>query len=151
MREVCSFLGHVGFYKRFIKDFSEIAFSLSNLIQKEVLFDFNDPCKETFNKLKQALTITPIIQPHNWSLPFELMCDASDVAIRAVLGQRKDRIFQAIYYASRTLDGAQRNYTTTEKEMLAVIFSFDKFRSYLIMSKVIVFTDHFAIKYLLAK
>ena len=87
----------------------------------------------------------------DWNLPFELMCDASDMVIGAVLGQRKDKHFQSIYYASKTLSGTQQNYTTTENELLAVIFAFEKFRSYLILSKIIVYIDHFALKYLLAK
>ena len=79
------------------------------------------------------------------------MCDANDYAVGAVLGQRRDKQAYAIYYASHTLDEAQINYATTEKELLAVIFAIDKFRSYLIGSKVIVFTDHAALKYLLSK
>ncbi|CAL9010907.1 unnamed protein product, partial [Prunus brigantina] len=81
-------------------------------------------------------------------LPFELMCDASDYAVGAVLGQRVDKKPHAIYYASRTLNDAQLNYSTTEKELLAVIFALEKFRSYLITNKVIVYTDHAALKYL---
>ena len=79
------------------------------------------------------------------------MCDANDYAVGAVLGQRRDKQAYAIYYASHTLDEAQINYATTEKELLAVIFAIDKFCSYLIGSKVIVFTDHAALKYLLSK
>ena len=97
------------------------------------------------------LTTAPIMQPPDWSIPFELMCDASDFAIGAVLGQKKDKKPHVIYYASRTLNPAQVNYSTTEKELLAVIFALDKFRPYLIGSKVIVYTDHAALKYLLSK
>ena len=79
------------------------------------------------------------------------MCDASDFAIEAVLGQRREKHFQPIYYANHSLTETQQNYTTTEKELLAVIFSFDKFRPYLLLSKVIVYTDHSTLKYLLAK
>nr|XP_009787543.1 PREDICTED: uncharacterized protein LOC104235466 [Nicotiana sylvestris] len=79
------------------------------------------------------------------------MCDASDTAVGAVLGQRKDKIFRPIYYASRTMNESQLNYVTTEKELLAVVFAIDKFRSYLIGTKVTVFTDHATIKYLLEK
>ncbi|KAM2630616.1 hypothetical protein TB1_029463 [Malus domestica] len=79
------------------------------------------------------------------------MCDASDYALGAVLGQRKDKRPHVVYYASRTLNDAQLNYSTTEKELLAVVFALDKFRSYLIGTKVIVFTDHAALKYLLTK
>nr|GFC33810.1 reverse transcriptase domain-containing protein [Tanacetum cinerariifolium] len=87
----------------------------------------------------------------NWDLPFELMCDASDFAIGAVLGQRHEKHFRPIHYASKTLTDAESNYTTTEKEMLAVVYAFEKFRSYLIMNKCIVHTDHSALKYLFSK
>ncbi|KAK8919010.1 hypothetical protein KSP39_PZI021786 [Platanthera zijinensis] len=79
------------------------------------------------------------------------MCDASNYALEAVLGQTHNKIFHTIYYASKTLNEAQINYTTTEKELLSVVFAFDKFRSYLINSKVIVYTDHAAIRYLVDK
>ena len=87
----------------------------------------------------------------DWYFPFELMCDASDYAIGAVLGQKREKIFQVIYYASRTLNDAQLNYASTEKELLAIVFAFDKFRPYLIGNKVVVHTDHSAIKYLMTK
>jgi hypothetical protein len=79
------------------------------------------------------------------------MCDASDYAIGAVLGQRKNKYFQPIHYASKTMNDAQHHYTTTEKEMLAVVYAFEKFRSYLLLKKCIVYTDHSALKYLMAK
>ena len=79
------------------------------------------------------------------------MCDASDHSVGAILGQRKDKIFHSIYYASKTLTQTQINYITTEKELLAVVFTFDKFRAYLVGTKVTVYTDHAAIKYLISK
>jgi hypothetical protein len=91
------------------------------------------------------------MQPPDWNLPFEIMCDTSDYAVGAVLAQRKEGKVHAIYYASRTLNDAQVNYATTEKELLAVVFTFEKFRSYIVNSMVIVYTDHAAIKYLLSK
>ncbi|KAH9686903.1 hypothetical protein KPL70_014565 [Citrus sinensis] len=132
VREVRSFLGHAGFYKRFIKDFSKVSRPLCNLLAKDAPFIFDDSCLVAFEKLKHLLTSSPIIQPPNWSFPFELMCDASDYAVRAVLGQRVDRIPHVIYYASMTLNDAQLNYSTTEKEMLAIVFALEKFQSYLI-------------------
>nr|GEZ26166.1 reverse transcriptase domain-containing protein [Tanacetum cinerariifolium] len=84
-------------------------------------------------------------------IPFDLMCDSSDFAIGAVLGQRQEKHFRPIHYASKIMTEAESNYTTTEKEMLAVVYAFEKFRSYLIMNKSIVYTDHFALKYLFAK
>jgi hypothetical protein len=101
--------------------------------------------------LKSALVSARIIQHPDWSQPFEIMCDASDYAVGAVLGQRKEGRVHTVYYASKTLNEAQLNYATTEKELLAVVFTFEKFRSYIVNSKVIVYTDHAAIKYLLAK
>ncbi|XP_038976409.1 uncharacterized protein LOC113461320 [Phoenix dactylifera] len=151
VKGVRSFLGHTGFYRRFIKDFSKISKPLCNLLNKDVVFDFDKDCLNAFNRLKQELVSAPIMAAPDWSLPFELMCDASDFALGAVLGQRKDRKLHVIYYASRVLNNAQLNYATTEKELLAVVFAFDKFRSYLVGSKVIVYTDHSAIKYLLKK
>ncbi|KAM1757990.1 hypothetical protein ACFX11_007166 [Malus domestica] len=132
VREIRSFLGHAGFYRRFIKDFSKISNPLCRLLQKDVAFDFNEECEKAFNHLKELLTSAPIIVPPDWSFPFELMCDASDYALGAVLGQRKEKRPHVIYYASRTLNDAQLNYSTTEKELLAVVFALDKFRSYLL-------------------
>ncbi|PIN14790.1 DNA-directed DNA polymerase [Handroanthus impetiginosus] len=151
VKGVRSFLGHAGFYRHFIKDFSKISKPLCNLLEKDIPFNFNDTCLDAFNDLKGRLISAPIITVPDWSLPFELMCDASDFAVGAVLGQRKDKIFRSIYYASKTLNDAQLNYTTTEKELLAVVFAFDKFRSYLVGTKVIVYTDHAAIRYLIEK
>nr|GFA47463.1 reverse transcriptase domain-containing protein [Tanacetum cinerariifolium] len=84
-------------------------------------------------------------------MPFELMCDASDFAIGSVLGQHQDKHFRPIRYASKTITEAESNYTITEKEMLAVVYAFEKFQSYLIMNKSIVYTEHSALKYLFAK
>nr|GEY71031.1 hypothetical protein [Tanacetum cinerariifolium] len=94
---------------------------------------------------------SPILVVPDWNLPFELMCDASNFAIGAVLRQRKTKHFQPIHYASKTMTEAQIHYTTTEKEMLAVIYAFEKFRPYLVLSKSIVYTDHSALKCLLNK
>ncbi|KAM0955914.1 hypothetical protein ACFX2A_024750 [Malus domestica] len=151
VREIHSFLGHAGFYRRFMKDFSMISRPLCRLLQKDVTFDMNEECVVAFNKLKELLSTAPVIMPPDWSLPFELMCDASDYAVGAVLGQRVNKLPHVIYYASRTLNDAQLNYSTTENELLAVIFALEKFISYLIGTKVIVFSDHTALKYLLTK
>nr|GEV13421.1 reverse transcriptase domain-containing protein [Tanacetum cinerariifolium] len=101
--------------------------------------------------LKKKLTEAPVLVVPDWNLPFELMCDASDFAISAVLGQRKTKHFQPVHYASKTMTEAQIHYTTTEKEMLFVVYAFENFRPYLILSKSIVYTDHSALKYLLSK
>ena len=100
---------------------------------------------------RKALISAPSIQPPDWVLSFKIMCDASDYAVGAVLGQTKDKKHHTIAYARKTLTGAQLNYATTEKELLAVIFAIDKFRSYLVGAKVIIYTDHVALKYFLTK
>jgi hypothetical protein len=151
VREVRSFLGHAGFYRRFIKDFSKITAPLCRLLAKEVDFVFNQVCKDVHDELKRRVTSAPIIQPPNWDEPFEIMCDVSDYAVGAVLGQRIGKNLHVITYASRMLDGAQCNYHTTEKERFAVVFALEKFRSYLLGTKVIIFTDHAALRYLLKK
>ncbi|XP_050890775.1 uncharacterized protein LOC127096221, partial [Lathyrus oleraceus] len=103
VREVRSFLGHAGFYRRFIKDFSKITKPLTGLLMKDAEFIFDDNCLKAFQTLKQALISAPIMQTPDWNEPFEIMCDASDYAVGAVLGQRKDKKLHVIYYASRTL------------------------------------------------
>ncbi|GJT25532.1 reverse transcriptase domain-containing protein [Tanacetum coccineum] len=125
IKGVRSFLGHAGFYRRFIKDFSMISKPMTQLLMKDTKFDFSDDYKKAFNILKEKLTTAPIIISPDWNEPFELMCDASDFAVGAVLGQRIDGKFKPIYYASKTLNNAQEHYTTTGKELLAVVFSFD--------------------------
>ncbi|KAK8686005.1 hypothetical protein V6N13_125033 [Hibiscus sabdariffa] len=151
VKGIHSFLGHARFYRRFIGNFSKITKPLCSLLEQGRQFKFDEACTKAFEILKDKLVTTPIVEPPDWTLPFELMCDASDYAVGAVLGQRKGKVFHPIYYASKTLNDAQVNYTTTEKELLAVIFTFDKFRSYLLGAKVTVYTDHSAIKYLLSK
>nr|GEV15950.1 reverse transcriptase domain-containing protein [Tanacetum cinerariifolium] len=121
VKGIRSFLGHAGFYRRFIKDFSKISRPMTHLLKK------------------------------NAPLPFELICDASDFAIGAVLGQQIEKHFRPIHYTSKTMTEAESNYTTTEKEMLAVVYAFEKFRSYLIMNKSIVYTNHSALKCLFSK
>jgi hypothetical protein len=89
IKGIRSFLGHCGFYHRFIKDFSHIARPLTNLLAKDVLFEFDDACLKSFNTLKEALISAPIIQPPDWSLPFEIMCDASVYCCGGSFGTNK--------------------------------------------------------------
>nr|GEV42139.1 hypothetical protein [Tanacetum cinerariifolium] len=151
VKGVRSFLGHTGFCRCFIQDFSKIARPMTHLLEKETPFVFSKECVDAFDTLKKKLTEAPILVVLVWNLPFELMCDASDFAIGVVRGQRKTKHFQPIHYASKTMTEAQIHYTTTEKEMLAVVYAFEKFRPYLVLSKSIVYTHHSALKYLLNK
>nr|GEU84732.1 hypothetical protein [Tanacetum cinerariifolium] len=151
IKGIRSFLGHFGFYRRFIKDFSKIARPMTRLLKKDTTFLFSKECVEAFQTLKGKLTEALILIAPDWDLPFKLMCDASDFAIGVVLGKHQEKHFRPIHYASKTMTEAESNYTTTEKEMLAVVYAFEKFRSYLILNKSIVYTDHSALKYLFAK
>ncbi|GJV61754.1 reverse transcriptase domain-containing protein [Tanacetum coccineum] len=118
-----SFIGHVGFYRRFIQDFSKIARPMTHLLEKDTPFISSKECIKAFNLLKKKLTEAPILVAPDWDLPFEIMCDASDYAVGAVLGQ----------------------------QLLVVVYAFEKFRPYLVSSKTIVYTNYSALKYLLAK
>nr|GFC07333.1 reverse transcriptase domain-containing protein [Tanacetum cinerariifolium] len=124
---------------------------MTHLLEKNTSFVFSEDCIKAFQTLKKKLTEAPILIAPDWDLPFELMYDASDFAIGAVLRQRHEKHFRPIHNASKTMNDAETNYTTTEKEMFAVVYAFEKFRSYLIMNKSIVHTDHSALKYLFAK
>ncbi|GJY33845.1 reverse transcriptase domain-containing protein [Tanacetum coccineum] len=127
VKGVRSFLGHADFYRRFIKDFSKISRPMIHLLEKNTPFIFSDECIQAFQTLKKKLTEAPILIAPDWDLPFELMCDASDFAIGAILGKRHEKHFRPIHYASKTMNEAESHYTTTEKEMLAVVYAFEKF------------------------
>nr|GEX89624.1 reverse transcriptase domain-containing protein [Tanacetum cinerariifolium] len=120
VKGIRSFLGHGGFYRRFIKDFSKIARPMTRLLEKDTPFLFSKECVEAFQTLKRKSTKAPILIAPDWDMPFELMCDASDFAIGAVLGKRQEKNFRPIHYTSKTMTEAKSNYTTTKKEMLAV-------------------------------
>ena len=130
-----SFLEHVGFYRR----------REATLLCKDKDFIINEEGKRAFTMLKQELIEAAILQSPNWDLPFEIMCDTSDYAVGAVLGQRLDKKPTTICYANKI------NYTTTKKELLAVVYALEKFWPYILGSKIIIYTDHAALKYLLSK
>nr|GEW28121.1 reverse transcriptase domain-containing protein [Tanacetum cinerariifolium] len=147
VKGIRSFLGHAGFYRRFINDFSKISRPMTHLFRKNAPFVFSDDCIQAFRTLKEKLTEAPILIAPNWDQSFELMCDASDFAVGAVLEQRIEKHFRPIHYASKMMTEAESNYTTIEKEMLAVVYAFEKFRSYLIMNKsIILFLQEFDFK-----
>ncbi|GKF99859.1 reverse transcriptase domain-containing protein, partial [Tanacetum coccineum] len=107
VKGIRSFLGHAGFYRRFIQDFSKIARPMTHLLEKEIPFVFSKECFDSFLYLKKKLIEAPILVAPDWDLPFEIMCDASDFAVGAVLGQRKNKYFQPIRYMSKTLSDGQ--------------------------------------------
>nr|GFD34278.1 reverse transcriptase domain-containing protein [Tanacetum cinerariifolium] len=124
---------------------------MTHLLEKNSPIIFSNECIQAFRTFKEKLTEALILIASNRDQPFELMCDASDYAIGSFLGQRIEKHFRPIHYAGKTMNHAETNYTTTKKEMLAVVYAFKKFRSYLIMNKNIVYIDHSALKYLFAK
>ena len=148
---VRQFLGHAGFYRRFIQNFSKNSKPLYKLLEKDAKFEWDTKCHQKFEELKAYLITAPIVMTPNWQFPFEVMCDASDLAVGEVLGQIAEGKPYVVYYASKILDEAQRNYTTIEKELLAMVYALDKFRVYLIGFDIIIFTDHSALKYMLTK
>nr|GFB52720.1 reverse transcriptase domain-containing protein [Tanacetum cinerariifolium] len=117
---------------------------MTHLLEKNSPFIFSNKSFQAFRTLKEKLIEAPILIAPNWDQPFELMCDASNYAIGAVLGQRIEKHFRPIHYASKTMNQAETNYTTIEKEMLAVVYAFE-------MNKSIVYTNHSTLKYLFAK
>jgi len=125
--DVRSFLGHAGYYRRFIKNFSKIASPLFELLMKNAEFKWTDTCQKAFEELKQQLSIAPILRGPDWALPFHISSDASDTAIGVVLGQEENNLPYAIYFISKNMTPAELNYTVTEKEFLAVIYAINKF------------------------
>ena len=121
------------------------------MLEKDTKFYFDESYHKTFEEIKSRLVEAPIMEKPDWNREFEIMCDASDFAMVAVLGHKYEKVFKAVYYASKTFNEAQENYSTTEKEMLAIVFACEKFRPYILGSHVVIHTDHAAIKYLMAK
>lgn len=113
---------------RFIKNFLKIVKPLCNLLEMDAIFMFDKECLQVFEELKAKLISTPIVVSFDCSIPFEL-CVTSEYAIEAVLGQCLDMVFHIIYYSSKTLTKNLKNYTIIEKELLVVVYAFDKFRS----------------------
>ena len=151
IKGIRSFLGYAGFYRIFIRDFSKIARPLCRLLEKDAKFNFDESSQYSFEEIKSRLVEAPIMAKPEWNKEFEIMCDASDYAMGAVLGQKADKVFRAIYYSSKTFNEAQENYSTAKKEMLAMVFACEKFWPYILGSHVVIHTDHAAIKYLMAK
>ena len=146
-------LGHFGWYRDIMADYATAAIPLTNLTRKEVKYDWTQECQEGFDALKTKLTSYPCLMPPNWDIPFHVYCDASAVAVGAALCQPhgpngKDR---PVAFASRQLTAAERNYSTTERECLAMVFSAKKFRHYLLMNPVVFFVDHLALRYMVNK
>ena len=125
--DVRSFLGHSGYYGRFIKDFSKIASPFFVLLMKNAKFKWTDACQKAFDELKHQFSTTPILRGPYWALPFHISSNASDSAIGVVLGQEENNLFYVIYFISKNMTPVELNYTVTEKEFLVVIYAINKF------------------------
>ena len=124
---------------------------MTSLLCKDKDFIIEEEGKQAFLQLKQSLVEVAILQSPIWDLPFEIMCDASDYAVEMVLGQHINKKSTAICYVSKMIAYVQINYTTTEKELLTIVYALEKFRPYVLGSKIIVYTDHATLEYLFSK
>ncbi|CAG9109133.1 unnamed protein product [Plutella xylostella] len=147
-KDIKSFLGLVSYYRRFIPDFSKTAKPLTSLLKKEIPFEWKNEQQLAFDTLKEKLTTAPILAYPDFSKPFVLTCDASNVAVSAILSQGPIGKDLPIAYASRTLNKAESNYSVTEKECLAIIFGTKTFRPYLYGHRFTIVTDHRPLQWL---
>ena len=150
-KEVRSFLGNARYYRRFINDFTKIVAPLFKLLVKDVNFVWDNSYQISFEDLKLKLSYTPILRGPNWTLPFHISIDTSDSTLDVVLGQKEGQQHYAIYFISKNLTPVELNYKVAEKEFLAVIYAINKFHHYITCYKILVHTNHSAIRYLMNK
>lgn len=142
-KQLKSFLGLAGFYRKFIPAFSAIAEPLHKLLRKDVIFAWNEECEAAFRKLINVIALDITLQYPDFNKDFYLTCDASNFGIGAVLSQKNDEgLDQPIAFISRSLNKCERNYSTTEKECLAILWSITEFRNYLYGRPFIILSDH---------
>ena len=143
-KEVMSFLGLAGYYRKFIKNFSTIAKPLTELTKKDLRFDWSPDFETSFLKLKECLCTAAVLKCPNYNETFTLTTDVSNVGLGAILSQNG----HPVCYISRTLNSAEQNYTTTEKELLAIVWAISRLRQYLLGRQFTIQTDHQALKWL---
>lgn len=143
--EIKRLIGLVSWYRRFIKDFSTIAAPINGLLhgrKKGQKIVWSDEAESAFTQIKTRLSSAPVLASPDFSKPFVIQCDASDVGLGAVLYQECDGLEHPVAYASRSLTISERKWSVTERELIAVIFGIEKFRSYVEGSHFVVETDH---------
>jgi hypothetical protein len=150
-KEVRSFLGHAGYYRWFIENFTKIDAPMFGLLIKDVDFVWTEQCQNAFETLKSKLYVAPVLRGTNWNLPFHISTDASNTTIGGVLGKKEDQQSYAIYFVSKNLSTAELNYTVTKKEFLAVVHAINKFHHYNIGYEVFIHIDHSTIRFLMNK
>ncbi|CAG2246897.1 unnamed protein product [Mytilus edulis] len=147
--DVRSFLGLCNYYRKFVKGYAKIASPLNRLLTKDTPFKWTTDCQDAFKKLKEALTSTPVLNFPNFNKPFIVSCDASGSAIGYILSQiGEDQKEHVIGYGGRALTPAEKNYTVTEQEMLALVSAVAYFHVYLVTNKFTIYTDHKALTWL---
>lgn len=151
-KQIKIFLRHTGYYRKFIRHYSDITFPMDELLRKEIEFRWSQDYQESFEILKTKLVEAPILKFPDRSRKFHVHVDASNVVVRLVLAQSyDDTIDHSNAYGSRKLNKAERNYSTTKREALSMIFALQKFRHYLLVNPFTFFTNHQALKYLVNK
>ena len=148
VKDIQKFLGLIGFYRRFIEKFADLARPLTKLLSKSVKFLWTEETQSSFENLRHALINYTLLYLPDLNKPFTIQTDASDVGIGAVLLQEIDEVRNPVWFASRVFQGAETRYSTSEKECLAVIYALDKFREFVEYSKFIIETDHQALAWL---
>ena len=146
--EVRSFLGLVGYYRRFVKKFSDKAAPLNALMRKEQTWKWTEDCQKAFETLKGEIAARPVSAYPDFSKPFRLYTDASNIGLGAILAQKQQGKEKIICCASRTLNNAESNYSTTKKECLAVVWGVQVFRPFLVATHFEILTDHYALQWL---
>ena len=150
-REVRSFLGHLGYYRHFIENFTKIALPLFKSLLKDVDFCWIDKCQKAFETLKQKLSSTLVLRGPNWTIPFHISTNAFDPTIRVVLGQKYNSLTYVIYFIRKILTLVGLSYIVIEKEFLALLHAINKFRHYITSYEVFMHIDHSTIRYLMNK
>ena len=151
-KQVRVLLGHTGYYRKFIRDYSDMTYPLEELLREDQEFEWTEERNISFEKLKRKLVEAPILRFPYWSTKFHVHIDASGLVIRAILTHPgDDGMDYPIVYNSRKLNKSERNYSTTEREALGMVFALQKYRHYLLANPFVFYTDHQALKYLINK
>jgi hypothetical protein len=152
VRQLCTALGHIGYYRKFIKGYAHITSPMEKILKKDSKFQWIEKFQQSFDKLKKKMIIAPILVFPDWSKEYHVHVDASSIALGAVLTQLGSRdIDHPIAFASRNISTSEMNYTTTEREGLAMVYALQNFRHYLLGGHFKMFIDHSALKYLVNK
>jgi hypothetical protein len=152
VKQLCTALGHIGYYRKFIKGYAQITTPMEKLLKKDCQFGWTDECQQSFDMLKQKMVTTPILFFPEWSKEFHVHINASSIELGLILAQPGEgEIDHLLSFASRKLSTTEINYTTTEREGLAMVYALQKFCHYLLGGHFKIFTDHSALKYIVNK